>query len=345
MNDINPQFHYSLLAHNTFGIPAFADCFIEYSSNEELQSAISYHRDHCKGLPLLHIGAGSNLLFLNDFHGLVLHSNIHGVQILEKGLDHVLVRVGGGMVWDKWVEYSLSQGWYGLENLSLIPGEVGASAVQNIGAYGAEAAQFIRKVECVDLLNGSFQVFDVQECDYGYRHSVFKTIHRNSFAVTHVQFELSLCFKPNLSYHGLSAALQAAGKMPDSLTAQDVRDVIIDVRQKKLPDPEVLGNAGSFFMNPVVTSDQYNRLKEIYPTIPCYRVNDNQVKIPAAWLIEQCGWKGRSLGAAAVHSEQPLVLVNTGGATGTEILDLCHCVQADVKKNFDIDLCPEVLML
>lgn len=345
MNEIKPQLHYSLLAHNTFGIQAHADCFIQYTSVEQLLQAIACYREHYAGRPLLHIGGGSNLLFMQDFPGVILHSAIEGVELLSQEEERVLVRVGAGMNWDSWVEYSLSQGWYGLENLSLIPGEVGASAVQNIGAYGAEAAQFIRKVECVDLSDGSLRTFDVEECDYGYRHSVFKTLHRGRYAVTHVQFALSLRFSPNLSYHGLTSALQESGKTAANLTAQDIRQTVIAVRRQKLPDPQVQGNAGSFFMNPVVPVSLYNRFKESHPTIPCYRVDDDNVKIPAAWLIEQCGWKGRSLGKAAVHARQPLVLVNAGGASGQDIMELCRCVQADVRERFGIALQPEVIVL
>lgn len=345
MNEITPQYHYSLLSRNTFGIDAAAHCFIEYTSEEGLLQAIAFHRHEWPRLPLLHIGGGSNLLFMHDFPGTILHSAIHGVQLMAQEEDMVLVRVGAGMKWDEWVEYSLSRGWYGMENLSLIPGEVGASAVQNIGAYGAEAAQYIEKVECVDLTDGSLRTFDVAECEYGYRHSVFKTKFQGRYAVTHVWFRLSLAFAPNLSYHGLTAALEAQGKPSASLTAQDIRQTVISVRRKKLPDPEQLGNAGSFFMNPVVPVSLYNRLKESHATIPCYRVDDDNVKIPAAWLIEQCGWKGRSLGKAAVHARQPLVLVNAGGASGQDIMELCRCVQADVRERFGIALQPEVMIL
>ena len=342
MNEIKPQLHYSLLAHNTFGIQAHADCFIQYTSVEQLLQAIACYREHYAGRPLLHIGGGSNLLFMQDFPGVILHSAIEGVEMLAQEDVQVLVRVGAGMNWDSWVEYSLSQGWYGLENLSLIPGEVGASAVQNIGAYGAEAAQFIRKVECVDLSDGSLRTFDVEECDYGYRHSVFKTLHRGRYAVTHVQFALSLCFSPNLSYHGLTSALQESGKTAANLTAQDIRQTVIAVRRQKLPDPEVQGNAGSFFMNPVVDKATFLGLRQQYPDIPHYTVDDDHIKIPAAWLIDQCGWKGQTLGRAGVHDRQPLVLVNMGGAQGADIANLSARIQADVLAKFNISISPEV---
>ena len=342
MNEIKPQLHYSLLAHNTFGIQAHADCFIQYTSVEQLLQAIACYREHYAGRPLLHIGGGSNLLFMQDFPGVILHSAIEGVELLAQDDVQVLVRVGAGMNWDSWVEYSLSQGWYGLENLSLIPGEVGASAVQNIGAYGAEAAQFISKVECVDLSDGSLRTFDVEECDYGYRHSVFKTLHRGRYAVTHVQFALSHRFSPNLSYHGLTSALQESGKTEANLTAQDIRQTVIAVRRQKLPDPEVQGNAGSFFMNPVVDKATFLGLRQQYPDIPHYTVDDDHIKIPAAWLIDQCGWKGQTLGRAGVHDRQPLVLVNMGGAQGADIANLSARIQADVLAKFNISISPEV---
>ncbi len=340
---ITPQTHYPLLSHNTFGIAVYADCFVHYTSCTELQQAIDYHNNKCPGLPMLHIGAGSNLLFMQDYHGMVLHSAIEGVEVVRREEDAVWVRVGAGMNWDQWVEHSLSNGWYGLENLSLIPGEVGASAVQNIGAYGAEAARFITRVECVDLQDGTARTFDVSECAYGYRRSVFKERYKGRFAVTHVTFRLSLTFRPNLSYRGLAAVFQ--NRDVSMLTANDIREAVITVRRQKLPDPEVLGNAGSFFMNPVIPVEDYERLKAVYPHIPSFPVDDTHVKVPAAWLIEQSGWKGRNLGPAGVHDIQPLVLVNRGGATGADIHNLCTAVQRDVEQKFGIRLQPEVMFV
>ncbi len=339
-----PQTHYPLLSHNTFGIAVYADYFVHYTDSNRLQQAVAYHNTLCPELPLLHIGAGSNLLFMQDFHGMVLHSGIAGVEVLRREDDAIWVRVGAGMNWDRWVEHSLANGWYGLENLSLIPGEVGASAVQNIGAYGAEAGQFITQVECVDLCDGSLRAFDGTECAYGYRKSVFKE-QRARYAVTHVTFRLSLTFRPNLSYRGLSAYFQEQGRDLSTLTADDIRQAVIAVRRQKLPDPEVLGNAGSFFMNPVISTADYERLKATYPQIPSFPVDETQVKVPAAWLIEQSGWKGRNLGPAGVHHIQPLVLVNLGGATGADILRLCTAVQHDVEQKFGIRLRPEVMMI
>ncbi len=328
--------NYPLLGHNTFGIEAKAKCFVEYSTEDEL---VEYIRSHVDTQPLFHIGGGSNLLFTQDYDGTVLHSAIKGIELVkadtEKG--EVLVRVGAGEVWDDFVAYAVSQGWYGVENLSLIPGEVGASVVQNIGAYGVEAQDVIACVETVDLSDGSKRIFDVSECEYGYRTSVFKTSLKGKYAVTRVVYRLSLTFHPQLEYGNLTARVEDV----DTLTAQMLRDIIIDVRNAKLPDPKVQGNAGSFFMNPVVDRTVFENIRKDYPDMPYYEVADG-VKIPAGWLIEQSGWKGRRLGRAGVHDKQALVLVNCGGATGRDILALCDAVRADVVRKFGVEIYPEV---
>ncbi len=339
-----------MLEHNTFGIEAQAERFVEYASVEELVDFL--RGEESTPQPLLHIGGGSNLLFTGNFSGTILHSAIHGIEPLyadsnqnnntsvgtsEASQDEILVRVGAGEVWDDFVAYAIQQGWYGIENLSLIPGEVGASAVQNIGAYGVEAKDVIHSVETISLTDGSRQVFDVSECEYGYRTSVFKTRLKGQYAVTHVVYRLSKTFRPLLDYGNLKANISDMTQ----LTAQSLRDIIIDVRNAKLPDPKVQGNAGSFFMNPVVSREVFERIRADYPAMPYYDVTDG-VKIPAGWLIEQCGWKGRSLGKAAVHSHQALVLVNNGGASGDDILALCHAVRKDVADKFGIDIHPEV---
>lgn len=333
----------SLLPYNTFGIDAKAAYFAEYSSEEELAEILDeYHRTYAH-LPLLHIGGGSNLLFLSDFSGLVLHSRILGIHRMEPvDSSEILVRVGAGVVWDDLVSTCISHGWYGLENLSLIPGEVGASAVQNIGAYGSEVKDFIQFVECLSLSTGEKRVFQADECSYAYRNSIFKHDLKGQFAVTHVTYRLSSHFVPCLDYGGLRAALESQGISEDVLTAQQLREAIIGIRKAKLPDPKVLGNAGSFFMNPIVSKEEFQRVKSQYSTLPSYPFNESHVKVPAAWLIEQTGWKGRSLGPAAVHDRQALVLVNLGGATGQDILRLCDEVRSSVFNKFGINLCPEV---
>lgn len=328
--------NYSLRGHNTFGIEAKATEFYEYETEEELQSLIQEGR---LGDKVLHIGAGSNLLFTQDFAGTVLHSGIRGREIVEENEERVLLRVGAGETWDNVVAWTLSQGWSGAENLSLIPGEVGASAVQNIGAYGVEAKDLIVKVETVNLTTGERRVFEREACEYSYRSSVFKHSLRGQYAVTRVVYRLSKTFTPHLDYGRIRESLPAE---VSEITPMDVREVIIATRRLKLPDPQELGNAGSFFVNPMVDRVTYDVLQQTYPDMPHYAMPDGRVKIPAGWLIEQCGWKGRSLGAAGVYARQALVLVNHGGATGQDVLRLCEAVQQSVWEKFHIEIHPEV---
>lgn len=334
-------YDYSLLQHNTFGIDAKAKHFITYDNVKELCQIINRINNEMPTLPVLHIGGGSNLLFLSDFNGIVLHSGINDIEVYEDA-DFVQIRVGAAVIWDDFVDYCVTNGYYGIENLSLIPGEVGASAVQNIGAYGVEAKDVITKVECVNLKSSEKQTFDVQECRYGYRSSIFKTDLKGLYAVTYVWFKLSKTFKPNTEYGGILNALTASDIDPQNVSATQLRQTIIDIRNAKLPDPKVTGNAGSFFMNPIVKRHVFERIKKDYPNLPHYIIDEENIKIPAGWLIEQCGWKGRSIGKAGVHDKQALVLINKGGATGKDILDLCNAIRKDVKERFDIDIHPEV---
>lgn len=334
------EYNTSLLPYNTFGIEANAEVMITYHSEAELQEAIDICRERYGGKPILHIGGGSNLLFLGDYEGVILYSQISGIEVLSMTEDDVVVRVGAGIVHDEWVAFATGKGWHGMENLSLIPGQVGASAVQNIGAYGVEACDVIESVEGISLQTGSKRVWKCHECGYGYRQSIFKNQLKGQYAITAVTYRLHKTFQPKLEYGGLRSALEAKGI--DNVRAMEVRQLIIDIRRQKLPDPKVTGNAGSFFMNPVVTMDVYNRIISEYPEAPHYQVDEAHCKIPAGWLIEQCGWKGRSLGAAAVHDRQALVLVNMGGATGQDIVTLCDAVRKDVLQRFGIDLHPEV---
>lgn len=338
--------NYNLLPHNTFGIPASAAWFAEYDSVEQLQQLLAQYHRELSQKPLLHIGGGSNLLFLSDFSGLILHSRIQGIQQLPApDNQHVLLRVGAGVVFDDLVAYAVAHQFYGIENLSLIPGEVGASAVQNIGAYGVEAKDAVVRVEAVSLLSGESRVFTAQECQYGYRQSIFKNSLLGQYAITHVTFRLSYTFLPHLDYGGIRLALLQRGIAESSLTAQKLRQVIISIRREKLPDPSIQGNAGSFFMNPVIPMEQFLALQQQYPAMPHYPVDAQHEKVPAGWLIEQAGWKGRSLGHAAVHDRQALVLVNRGGASGSDILCLCHQIRHDVQQKFNIDLHPEVIFV
>lgn len=328
---------YPLLLHNTFGMDVKATLFIEYGSVEELKEVL--RMPEVKEGRWLHIGGGSNLLFTGDYPGAVLHSAIKGHEIVKENGEEVIVRVGAGEVWDDFVAYTVAQGWYGAENLSLIPGEVGASAVQNIGAYGVEAKDLITEVEAVDVNTGEERVFKNEECGYAYRESVFKLSLKRRYVLTHVSFRLKKTPSYQLDYGNVRAELEKRGC---GLTLENVRQTIIDIRSAKLPDPKIQGNAGSFFMNPMVSRSQFEALLAQYPQMPHYEVDARRVKIPAAWMIDQCGWKGKQLGRAGVHDKQALVLVNLGGATGKEIIRLSEEIQKSVFEKFGVCISPEV---
>lgn len=326
--------NYSLLNHNTFGMNVRAKRFFEYNSVQELQELLkTIPADE----PILHIGGGSNLLFTGDYEGTVIHSTIKDISITDETDNNIFVRVGSGVVWDDFVAYCCKRNWGGVENLSLIPGEVGASAVQNIGAYGSEAKDTIVLVEAVELRTGQQRVLGKAECNYAYRQSIFKQELKNKYAITYVTYKLSKKPTLKLDYGNIHTMLQ--GK--ENVNIGDVRQAIIDIRNSKLPDPKVQGNAGSFFMNPVVSREKFLDIQKEYPQMPFYEVEDG-VKIPAGWMIEQCGWKGRALGRAGVHDKQALVLVNLGGATSNEIIALSDAVCKSVKDKFGIDIHPEV---
>lgn len=327
---------YPILKYNTFGMDVKASRFVEYSSVGELKSFLA-SRD--VALPLLHIGGGSNLLFLSDFKGTILHSAIKGFCIEGESDEWIDIKAGAGEVWDDFVAYTVSEGWYGAENLSIIPGEVGASAVQNIGAYGVEAKDIILKVHAVSVSDVSERVFTNGECRYSYRNSIFKEELKGKYIVTHVTYRLRKKAEYHLSYGNISAELERRGLEP---SLENVRNVIIDVRRSKLPEPSELGNAGSFFMNPMVSVQKFRQLQEEYPDMPHYPVDDNTVKVPAGWMIDRCGWKGRNIGPAGVYQRQALVLVNLGGATGNDISNLANEIIKSVKDKFGIDIHPEV---
>lgn len=322
---------------NTFGIDVTAARFLEYSSEDELRKLIAEGRVIA---PVLHVGGGSNLLFVKDYEGTILHSRIDALEITAEDEERVSVRVGAGVVWDDFVALCVERHWYGAENLSLIPGEVGASAVQNIGAYGVEVKDLITSVETINM-EGEKRVYRVDECSYSYRKSLFKQPEMKTVFVTFVNFCLSKREHYTLDYGAIRQELE---KYP-VVNIETLRRVIIDIRRNKLPDPKVLGNAGSFFMNPVVPREQFEALQREYKDMPHYDVDADSVKIPAAWMIEQCGWKGKALGPAAVHGRQALVLVNLGGATGADILALSDAVRASVRAKFGIDIHPEVCLI
>lgn len=325
--------NYNLKAHNTFGIDAKCSRFLEYESVAEAQEVAKILRE--SSIPYIIIGGGSNLLLTKDYEGIVVHSACKGVE--RRGNSLIC---GSGEVWDDIVAKSIAMQLYGAENLSLIPGDVGASAVQNIGAYGSEVKDLIRKITAVEISTGAVREFNHTECEYGYRQSRFKHEWKNRFLIISVEYELSEAFQPRLNYGNIRAELERRNITEP--TAQQLRDTIIDIRNAKLPDPKVMGNAGSFFMNPIVSREKYEQLAEQYVGMPHYEIDADNVKIPAGWMIDQCGWKGKSLGRAGVHDKQALVLVNRGGATGAEIVALCEAIQKDVKAKFDIDIHPEV---
>ena len=348
---------------NTFGMKVKARCFVEYDSVADLVD-IEFEE---LARPVLHIGGGSNLLFTDDFKGTVLHSKINFIEILDeqdchfdrvaKSADEVLVSVGSGVVFDDLCDWAAKEGLWGLENLSYIPGEVGASAVQNIGAYGVEVKDVIRTVYCYDTVEEEFVKFDVSECEYGYRDSVFKNPEiKGRYIVTHVVFALSRTPQPKLEYGHLADAVAAA--LPSTITPALIRKVIIKIRKEKLPEPSVVGSAGSFFKNPVISAEHFAKIEAAAKAehgtdykVPHYvieseaegQVEKSLIKVPAAWMIEQCGWKGRRSGGAAVWDKQPLVIVNyTGDAYPEEIIGLERRIIESIKTKFGVELHPEV---
>ena len=332
--------NYNLLSHNTFGIDVECNRFVSFATAEEIHSFIANRTD--SDLPTLVIGEGSNLLFTQNYPATILHSAIKGIETTPCS-EGIFVRCGSGEHWDDVVDYCVSNGWSGLENMSYIPGTVGASAVQNIGAYGSEAKDVIHRIEAIDLSNGERVTFKNEDCNYSYRKSNFKTIWKGRFFITHVTYLVKKEFQPNVRYGNIKAVLAEKGiEVP---TLSQLREVIIEIRKSKLPEPSEEGNAGSFFMNPIVSRSTFEALLAQYPDMPHYFVDEEHEKVPAGWLIEQCGWKGKILGNAGVHAKQALVLVNKGGASGNEILTLCNTICNDVQRKFGITIHPEVNIL
>lgn len=327
---------YALREHNTFHLDVCARWYAEYNTSEELVELLQ--SDLLKEQPFFHIGAGSNLLFTSDYAGVILHSAIRFIKRERENEQYVWVRAGSGVVWDDFCAYSVENNLGGCENLSYIPGEIGASAVQNIGAYGIEACDLIEEVETIEVATGEKRVFHNEECGYGYRASKFKTEWKGKYIVTSVLYRLDKTPNYTLDYGNLKEEVERRG----SLSLANVRDAVIAIRKSKLPEPDEYGNAGSFFMNPVISRIQYENLLSSYPQMPHYSVNDEYVKVPAAWMIEQCGWKGKSWGGAAVHDRQCLVLINKKGATAHEIMSLAQAICDSVKDKFGIKISPEV---
>lgn len=324
---------YSLLTHNTFGIDVKTRTFAEYETADELKQLIAT----CAGQRVLHIGGGSNLLFTNDFDGVVLHSAIRFMEYADRNAGTVIARIGAGVVWDDFCADAARRGLWGVENLSFIPGEVGASAVQNVGAYGVEACDVIEAVEVIDRTDCTAHTISAADCDYGYRHSRFKAEWKERYFVTAVHFRLNRTPQPRLDYAGLSTLKE----LPE-LTPWLVRQFVTDIRRNKLPDPKKTGSAGSFFKNPVIGKARYEALLAANPAMPHYPAPDGMVKVPAAWLIDQCGLKGHKTGGAQVYERQPLVIINAGHATAADIVSLAAFVRQKVSERFGIDIAPEV---
>ena len=330
------QQNLSLKSYNTFGIDVNTRYFAEYSSIGELKEILGSEIINAK--PWLHIGGGSNLLFLKDFEGIILHSQLKSIEKISETNEIVLLKVGAGMVWDDFVAYCVSNNYYGVENLSLIPGEVGASAVQNIGAYGMEVKDVIETVDTIHTETLNERMFTNEECRYGYRKSIFKEELRGKYIITNVTFRLKKQPDYQLDYQHLREAVLQRGE----INLANIRSTVISIRESKLPDPSITGNAGSFFMNPVIPKEKFEELQLSHPTMPHYPASETEVKVPAGWLIEQCGWKGRSVGNVGVHSRQALVIINLGGATGPEVAGLAAQIRENVFQRFGIDITPEV---
>lgn len=326
----------SLRKYNTFGLNIKADRLITFRMEEN----VIHHFKQKQAPPdeYLILGSGSNVLFINDFHGTIIHPGIEGISVEEKKDDFVVISCASGVVWDKLVELTVNYGFGGLENLSFIPGMVGAAPVQNIGAYGMEVAETIEKVRGISLSDGSVREFSKTECEFGYRNSIFKGKQKGKYLITRVFFRLSTRPKLSLEFGSIKEEIDRLG----ATSLGNVRKIVINTRQKKLPDPAFIGNAGSFFKNPVVESAFADDLKRRYPGLPLFRDHSGCTKLAAAWLIDQCGWKGKRIGNAGVHDKQPLVIVNHGNATGLELFEFSEQVRKSVYEKFGIDLEREV---
>jgi UDP-N-acetylmuramate dehydrogenase len=327
------QQNVSLAAYNTLALPAQADTFVHLHNVEDIQELVS--RLSVSRAPMMVLGGGSNVVLTGDFPGTVIHVCTQGIEIISETVADITVRVAAGEAWHGFVEYCMTRGWYGLENLALIPGQVGGAPIQNIGAYGVEAGDFITNVQAVDLDSGESLNFAHELCAFGYRDSVFKSQWKDRILITSVDFRLNKTPMPNLSYAPVKQYLEEKSWEP---SPESVFAAVVAIRQSKLPDPAQLPNVGSFFKNPVISQAQFEALKQQYPSIPGYAQQDSTMKVAAGWLIEQAGFKGKPLGHAAVHQQQALVMVNLGGASSAEVLALAEDIRNTVRKMFHIEL-------
>ncbi len=328
----------SLQQCHTFHLEVKAKYFIEVKNVEELLLLLNspIYRNN----PTLILGGGSNLLFTSDLDGLVIKMGIQGIAVEAETEDDIVLKVGAGVIWHELVMYCVERGYGGIENLSLIPGTVGAAPMQNIGAYGVEIKETFEMLEAVELGTGKIKSFSNKDCKFGYRESVFKNKYKGKYIITSVTLKLSKTPEINTSYGAIAETLQQWGITKPGIA--DVSKAVIHIRQTKLPDPNVIGNAGSFFKNPSITAEAFEKLKLDFPAVPGYVQEDGTVKVPAGWLIEQDGWKGKTFGEIGVHKHQALVLVNYGEGKGRDIWELAQKIQASVKRKFAIELVPEV---
>ena len=325
-----------LKPYNTFGIKAEARKFVDITNEEEARAVFQIAKDN-----VLILGGGSNVLFTKDFNGLVVHNSLKGIEVIDTNDHHVTVKVASGEIWHDFVMYAIEHNWGGIENLSLIPGTVGAAPMQNIGAYGVEAKETIVSVDAIDRATGVKRSFTRDDCRFGYRESVFKHELKEKFFISSVTLSLTnIDHHLNISYGAITETLKQMNVLQP--TIRDVSNAVIAIRRSKLPDPKVIGNAGSFFKNPVIDVEHYNELKKRFPGIPGYTSENQEVKVPAGWLIEQCSFKGFRVGDVGVHQHQALVLVNYNNGSGDEILELSKKIQRTVKEKFNIDIHAEV---
>lgn len=331
----------SLAPLTTFGVEAHAKALIPFANADELSDALGDKR--FEGWQKMILGGGSNVLFTDDYPGLILKNEVKGIEKIDEDADHVWVRAGAGEVWHRFVMHCIEHDWAGLENLSLIPGMVGASPMQNIGAYGVEIKDRFDSLEAFDLQTGKLETFDRDSCEFGYRESVFKRRLKGRHAIMSVTYKLLKKPELNTKYGAIEGELNAMGVRTPTL--RDVSRAVVNIRTSKLPDPAVLGNAGSFFKNPVVSESLYRKLVDAYPSMPFYPAPEGQFKLAAGWLIDKCGWKGYRRGNCGVHERQALVLVNYGGATGQEVYDLSSDILSDIQKKYGVELEREVNIL
>lgn len=331
--------HFPLTDRNTFGLASRARFFAAPASEDELRRLLLSVT--ARNLPLMVLGGGSNVIFAGDFAGLVLQPAMRGIRCIAETAEHYLVEAAAGEKWHDFVQYTLAQDWYGLENLSLIPGMVGACPIQNIGAYGVEITDRFHSLTAMDIRTGELREFSHEDCRFGYRESVFKQELKGRYIIVRVRFRLLKKPAVKVAYGDIQKELELRDITQP--TPRQVASAVIAIRQRKLPSPEVLGNAGSFFKNPVIPAADFSRLQHAFPDVVSYPQGE-QVKLAAGWLIEKAGWKGRSIGPVGAYEKQALVLVNHGGATGADVMTVAHAIQADVQKLFGVRLEMEPLV-